>query len=242
MPIISVAKQSSLTSPTGLATGCRPKSWYWYHPHHLAHLMCGYHLAGAQDTAFLISDGRAERFSSIMGEVRGGQVHVFEEAAIETGDSIARLFSAITRHLGFVPNNDEYKVMGLSAFGEPPSPNPLLEYFVTLRENGRYTVSGEGGIWVMLKQLERYFGPAREDLEYQARLAAAAQQVVEIATAHQIRALEAKTNLTRLVFEGGLALNCVNNTKLLEGSRFDDMAVSFAASDPGVTVGAAVYA
>jgi carbamoyltransferase len=208
-------------------------------PHHLAHLMCGYHLAGARDTAFLISDGRSERCSSIMGEIRNGRVRVFEEATVGADNSIAMLFTSVTRHLGFIPNNDEYKVMGLSAFSEPPSPNPLLEHVVTLTENGRYTLDHQMELPGLL---ERYFGPARDDLEYKARVAAAAQQMVEVVTAHRIRALEAKTNLSQLVFEGGLALNCVNNTKLLEGSRFDDMAVSFAASDPGVSLGAALYA
>jgi carbamoyltransferase len=61
-------------------------------------------------------------------------------------------------------------------------------------------------------------------------------------TSHQLRALEAKTDLDHLLFEGGVALNCINNTKLLEGSRFTDMEVSFAASDTGVAIGAAAYA
>jgi predicted NodU family carbamoyl transferase len=45
-----------------------------------------------------------------------------------------------------------------------------------------------------------------------------------------------------LVFEGGLALNCVSNTRLLEGSRFEEVDVSFGASEPGVAIGAAFFA
>ncbi|MCZ9336846.1 carbamoyltransferase, partial [Streptomyces sp. TRM76130] len=89
---------------------------------------------------------------------------------------------------------------------------------------------------------EKYFGPYEDTVEYKASLAAAAQEMLTAVTSHQLRALEARTELNHLLFEGGLALNCVNNTKLLEGSRFEDMSVSFGASDTGVVIGAAVHA
>ncbi|MFD4629001.1 carbamoyltransferase [Streptomyces sp. NPDC058284] len=219
-------------------------------PHHLAHLMCGYYLSGERDAAFLVSDGRAERLSSVMGEVRGGDIRLFEKSAIGVNHSLALLFGEITRYLGFMPNNDEYKVMGLAAFAPPPtaSDNPLLRHVVELHEDGRYTLalandpSGTRGYYPLL---DRIFGGderCREEREYRARVAAAAQQMVEVVTAHQLRALEDGTDLTRLIYEGGLALNCVNNAKLLESTRFTDIHVSFGASDPGVAIGAAVYA
>ncbi|MEU6673241.1 carbamoyltransferase C-terminal domain-containing protein [Streptomyces sp. NPDC046925] len=217
-------------------------------PHHMAHLMCGYHLSGEQDTAFLVSDGRAERLSSVMGEVRDGRVRLFEKSAIGVNNSLALLFGEITRYLGFMPNNDEYKVMGLAAFAPPPSDNPLLRHVVELREDGRYHLalandpSGTRGYYPLLDRLFGGDERRREETEFRATVAAAAQQMVEEVTAHQLRALEAGTNLTRLVYEGGLALNCVNNSKLLENSRFTDIHVSFGASDPGVAIGAAVYA
>ncbi|MFH8489204.1 carbamoyltransferase [Streptomyces longisporoflavus] len=219
-------------------------------PHHMAHLMCGYHLSGERDTAFMVSDGRAERLSSVTGEVRDGQVRLFERSAIGVDNSLALLFGEITRYLGFMPNNDEYKVMGLAAFAPPPFPadNPLLRHVVELREEGRYALalandpSGTRGYYPLLDQLFGGDEELREKTEFRATVAAAAQQMVEVVTAHQLRALERGTDLTRLVYEGGLALNCVNNSKLLENSRFTDIHVSFGASDPGVAIGAAVYA
>ncbi|NEE22656.1 carbamoyltransferase, partial [Streptomyces sp. SID7499] len=95
-------------------------------PHHHAHLACGRLFSGAADAAFLVNDGTAERNSAIMGEVRNGKVEVFDRFTIDAGHSIAQLFGAITRYLGFVPNNDEYKVMGLAGFGVAPEKNPLL--------------------------------------------------------------------------------------------------------------------
>jgi carbamoyltransferase len=214
-------------------------------PHHFAHVTTGYYLSGMKDSAFLISDGRAELLSSLIGEIRDGQIKIFSESLITAHDSMGNLFGSITRYLGFVPNNDEYKVMGLSGFAEPPSPNPFLEHFVTLHDDGRYSLVMPHDLEnpkCFDPLLEKHFGPLQDTVEYKANLAAAAQEMLTVVTSHQLRALESKTDLNHLLFEGGVALNCVNNTKLLEGSRFDDMEVSFGASDTGVTIGAAVYA
>ncbi|CAM3715112.1 carbamoyltransferase [Nocardiopsis rhodophaea] len=213
--------------------------------HHLAHAMTGYYMAGMKDTAFLISDGRAELLSSLIGEIRDGRIRVFDESTISANDSIGNLFASITRYLGFVPNNDEYKIMGLSGFAEPPSPNPFLDHIVQLHEDGRYTLCRPHDLEnprCFDELFEKHFGPFEDTVEYKANLAAAAQEMLTVVTSHQLRALEARTELNHLLFEGGLALNCVNNTKLLEGSRFQDMAVSFGASDTGVAIGAAVHA
>lgn len=213
--------------------------------HHLAHAMTGHYLAGMRDAAFLISDGRAELFSSLIGEFRDGKAHIFEESSITGDDSIGLLFNSITRYLGFVPNMDEYKVMGLSGYAEPPSPNPFLKHFVELREDGRYALTFPQDVTnsrFLEPMLEQHFGPLKDTLEYKARVASAAQEMLTVVTNHQLRALEAKSDMDHLLFEGGVALNCINNTKLFEGSRFADMTVSFAASDTGVTIGAAAYA
>lgn len=66
--------------------------------------------------------------------------------------------------------------------------------------------------------------------------------MLNVATAHQVHHLEKRTDLDRLLFEGGVALNCLNNTPMFEGSRFRDMEVSFGASDTGITIGAAAHA
>ncbi|MGW7689758.1 carbamoyltransferase family protein [Streptomyces asiaticus] len=214
-------------------------------PHHLAHLMCGAYLAGGGDAAFLVSDGRAETLSSVMGELRNGVVRPFDESAVPMTSSLGVAFGRITRYLGFVPNNDEYKVMGLAAYGPPPQHNPLLERVVRLHENGSYTISIPRDISAYYALFDELFGgdsEKREQFDFRVKVAGLAQHMVEAVTAHQVRALTAASDLDTLLFEGGLALNCVANTKMLERSPFTGMEVSFGASDPGVAIGAAVYA
>ncbi|MEV7616681.1 carbamoyltransferase C-terminal domain-containing protein [Streptomyces sp. NPDC089799] len=214
-------------------------------PHHLAHATTGYYLAGMKDAAFLVSDGRAERFSTLTGEIRGGRITVFEDSVTGAHHSMGTLFSSITRFLGFVPNNDEYKVMGLAGYAAPPSPNPFLEKLLTLHDDGRYSFTKPlqtDNLHSHDELFEEYFGPFEDTLEYTSRVSAAAQEMLNVATAHQVRHLRGRTDLDRLLFEGGVALNCLNNTPMFEGSGFEDMQVSFGASDTGITIGAAAHA
>ncbi|MFE4337254.1 carbamoyltransferase [Streptomyces sp. NPDC056831] len=218
-------------------------------PHHRAHLACGRTFAGFDDAAFIISDGQGEADSAIMGEVRDGEVKVFEQFTIDSQNSIAQLFAEITRYLGFTPNNDEYKVMGLGGFGEPPvqEDNPILNHVVTLDGPGRYSLAlanDPRGPRAYLPLFDEIFGgndDNRGEFEFQVRVASAAQQALEVVTAHQLRALAEVTDLRNLIYEGGVALNCVNNTKLLEDLPFERAEVSFGASDPGVSIGAAAH-
>ncbi|KAK1177528.1 carbamoyltransferase [Streptomyces sp. NBS 14/10] len=213
-------------------------------PHHLAHLMCGAYLAGGGDAAFLVSDGRAETLSAVMGELRNGVVRLFEGGTVPMTSSLGVAYGRITRYLGFVPNNDEYKVMGLAAYGPPPQHNPLLERVVRLHEDGSYTISIPMDIGAYYALFDSLFGgdsEKREQFDFRVKVAGLAQHMVEAITAHQLRALTASSDLDTLLFEGGLALNCVANTKMLERSSLTGMEVSFGASDPGVAIGAAVY-
>ncbi|MGW7540964.1 carbamoyltransferase family protein [Streptomyces sp. NPDC054770] len=212
-------------------------------PHHTAHLMCGAYLAGVRDAAFLVSDGRAETRSAVVGELRDGVVRIFEQGCVDMNNSLALAYGKITRYLGFVPNNDEYKVMGLAAYAPPPTRNPLLTNAVQLHENGSYTVFIPGEKEAYYSFFDRIFGgdsEKREEFAFRVEVAGLAQHMVEAVTAHQVRVLGAATGLETLLFEGGLALNCVANTKILQRSSFAGVEVGFGASDPGVAIGAAV--
>lgn len=233
-------------------------------PHHIAHLLCGHHLSGGGDAAFLVTDGRAEQYSSIMGEVRDGRITVFDEAAIPIRHSLGLLFSKVTRYLGFMPNNDEYKVMGLSGWGRvPDGPNPLLERVIRLLPDGRYTLAFDNVLnddqsyYRLFDEVfgreavagrtgyggpDRLAGPADvTGFEARVRIAAWAQEAVEAVTGHQLAHLASRTSLSRLLVEGGVGLNCVNNTEMLERTSFTELCVSFGASDPGIALGAGAY-
>lgn len=214
-------------------------------PHHEAHVACGAALAGADTAAFLVSDGRGETTSSVMGKVAHDGITVLPEYTIPLEDSLGMLYSKVTRYLGLTPNSDEYKVMALAAFTEPPSVNPVLEELLRLEEGGRYSLAvkhgrGRDARWdEALEQTFATYGP-RDDFEFQVRVAAAVQDALEVATAHRLKALRMVTGPQDLLLEGGVALNCRNNARIAAESGFPRVHVSYAASDSGVALGAAI--
>ncbi len=210
-------------------------------PHHLAHVMTGYLMAGLEESAFLITDGRAELFSSVMGTVGRNGYEIFHESSIGMADSIGILYANITRYLGYTPNSDEYKVMALSPFVQKP-PDYDFSRFIQFLPDGKFKLLVENQAGAMLayyKAYEDFFGP-RSD-ENDKNVGYFVQRLTEMAIAHQVQTLEAKTSHEKLILDGGVALNCVNNSKVLENSRFEDVHVGFAANDCGVTIGAAFY-
>jgi carbamoyltransferase len=214
-------------------------------PHHQAHVACGAALSGVEEAAFLVSDGRGETTSSVMGEVTKGKITVLPEFTIPLEDSLGMLYSKVTRYLGLTPNSDEYKVMALAAFADPPSVNPLLGDLLRLEDDGRYSLAikhGRGRDAQFDEALDRVFASSgrRDEFEFQVRVAAAVQQALEVATAHRLDALRAVTGPKELILEGGVALNCRNNSRIAAERGFSRVHVSYAASDSGVALGAAI--
>ena len=70
---------------------------------------------------------------------------------------------------------------------------------------------------------ETYFGPRSEATDR--NMAWFAQHLTETAIAHQIAYLESRSRYDQLFIEGGVALNCVNNSKVLRESRFVEAAI-----------------
>ncbi len=210
-------------------------------PHHLAHLMTGFYVTGLQESAFLITDGRAELLSSVMGTIDRQEYRIFSECSIGLPHSLGILYANVTRYLGYTPNSDEYKVMALSSFAQNP-PEYDIEQVIELLPGGTYRLHVEnnaGNILAYYRFFEDFFGPRSDENDKNA--AYFIQTLTERAIAHQVRALEQKTTSRHLILDGGVALNCVNNSKVLTHSRFDDVHVGFAANDCGVAIGAAFY-
>ncbi|MGH3976136.1 MAG: carbamoyltransferase N-terminal domain-containing protein [Pseudonocardiaceae bacterium] len=84
--------------------------------HHLAHAASSYLTSPFDDATVVTLDGRGEYETACVFEGHGGQLR--RRHAITYPHSIGYLYSMITRFLGFRPQRDEYKVMGLAAYGD----------------------------------------------------------------------------------------------------------------------------
>jgi carbamoyltransferase len=172
-------------------------------------------------------------------------------------------YTALTQYVGFWKFGDEFKVMGLAAYGQPEfldefrrivyADGPLsfrlgLEYFnhqrqgadMTWRDAEQTPVLGR----LFSTYLEERLGPARqadEPLEQRHRNIAASMQAAleEVLIAHWSE-LSRKTGEKSLCLAGGVAFNCVANGKIFGHSPFERVYVQPAAGDAGLAVGAAL--
>jgi len=202
-------------------------------PHHVAHAASAYHAAGFPSCAVLVLDGRGERASHLAGHRRDGRLEVL--AAQRLPHSLGLLYEELTEHLGFRRSSDEYKVMAMASYGEPS----LLAVF---REAVR--VDGAGGFTIEPIEWDS-LAPRLADGEdwtpRHADLAASVQTRLEEVLLDLCRWLAAQTGERRLAMAGGVALNCVANSRLVREGPFEQIWVQPAAGDSGTALGAATH-
>jgi carbamoyltransferase len=234
--------------------------------HHQAHLASSYFVSPFDHAALLSADGLGDFASSMWGTGRGNRMEI--EGSIAFPHSLGLYYSAVTQYLGFLKFGDEYKVMGLAAYGEPEnleafrdilrfSPNGGsfgfklgLDYFTHHRTGPEMSWAESDATPVLGKMFsdampKRLGGPARrpeEPLEQRHRnLAASLQARLEEVYLGMLRKLAAKTGAKAVCLAGGVAFNCVANGKIFEQTPFEKVYVHPAAGDAGLAVGAAYH-
>jgi carbamoyltransferase len=209
--------------------------------HHLAHAISAYGYSGFDDSAIVVMDGRGAWEATSIWHGRNGTIeHVL---TIPFPNSLGGFYSAFTEYLGFVPNSDEWKVMGLAPYGKPgvsldafidPDADPYRVH--TKRLNGGQTGTSSGIATVL--------GPVRaaesEIDERHKNIAYAVQEYCERAVMSVIRMALAKTTSRNLCLAGGVALNSKANGQIARSGIVDKIFVQPAASDDGVALGAAL--
>jgi carbamoyltransferase len=204
-------------------------------PHHVAHAASAYLAAPYPSSAVLVLDGRGERASYLAGHAVGGRLEVL--AVQELPHSLGLLYEEATEHLGFQRSSDEYKVMALAAYGRPEH-LPLFRQKVRTLPGGGFQVDGVD--WTALAPAVRP-GNGEEWGPPQADLAASVQARLEEVLLELCRWLHAATGEAALTMAGGVALNCVANSRIAAEGPFKEVWVQPAAGDSGTALGAALY-
>ena len=165
--------------------------------------------------------------------------------------SLGELYSAVTWWLGFKPNYDEGKTMGLASFGRPTYLDDFRS-MVRLRDGGDFRIDlswagwhTERG-WVSPRFLTR-FGPPRRPgeplTEHHEDVAYGVQAVTEEAALHLARwAYRESGGSKSLCLAGGVALNSVMNARLLVDGPFDNIFIPAPCGDAGNAIGGALAA
>jgi len=201
--------------------------------HHVAHAASAYLAAGFDSCAVLTLDGRGERTSALAGHVRNGRLEVLAEQRLP--QSLGLVYESLTAHLGFRRASDEFKVMALASYGEP-------SVLPALRDAVRAT--GDGGFVAEPLDWERFAPRIRPGDDWgreHADLAASVQRRLEDVMLELAGWLHECTGEPRLALAGGVALNCVANSRLWLEGAFDEIWVQPAAGDAGTGLGAALW-
>jgi len=228
--------------------------------HHTAHMASAYFVSPFERGAVLSADGLGDFASAMWASGEGAQMRSLGEVTFP--HSLGMFYTALTQYLGFWKFGDEYKVMGLAAYGQPEFLDEFrhivwadggisfrlgLRYFshqtdgpeMSWRESGKTPELGR----LFSKYLEDRLGPARRSGEpLNARhhnLAASMQAALEEVIIAMWRNLARKTGERNLCLAGGIAFNCVANGKIFDRTPFEHVFVQPAAGDAGLAVGAA---
>ena len=85
--------------------------------HHHAHMASAFFVSPFESAAVLSADGLGDFASFMCASGEGPQMRVLGEVAFP--HSLGMYYTALTQYLGFWKFGDEYKVMGLAAYGQP---------------------------------------------------------------------------------------------------------------------------
>lgn len=235
--------------------------------HHIAHLASAFYVSPLEAAAVVSVDGFGDFVGAMWGVGRGNKIEVRHRTFFP--HSLGLFYLAFTQYLGFPKYGDEYKVMGLAAYGEPEFLDEMRNILKTanklssLNAGGRFELEldyfihhseGVAMTWdggeprmgpVFSGKLEKLLGPARkkdDPMEQRHKnLAASLQKRYEEVFFHILNHVHEETKCPNLALAGGCAMNSLANGKIFHNTPFKDVYIQPAAGDAGGAIGAAYY-
>ncbi|MFC1624975.1 carbamoyltransferase [Patescibacteria group bacterium] len=203
-----------------------------YVRHHIAHCASAFFFSPFDKACIISADGGGGQEAGLLAVGKGKEIKVIN--SIPSIDSLGNLYSDFTELLGFKKHDGEGKVMGLSAYGNK---NAKLFPFVSFK-NGLAKIDHQK----MNKFLVRIKKKLKKDPLYKenANLAASLQKTLEKSYLYMGEYLYKKTGIRNFCLAGGVSLNCLANSRLLNSSFVENIFVQPVSSDAGTALGAAL--
>jgi carbamoyltransferase len=227
----------------------------YFSSHHLSHAASAFYPSPFQDAAILTIDAVGEWSTASIMHGKGEEIRPIRE--MNFPNSIGLLYSSFTYFLGFEVMQGEYKLMGLSPYGNAEAVQTkkmeelITTQLITLFEDGSIQLNRKyfnfevgktmikASLWEDLFGIERR--KAKDEIKQEhCNLALAIQHVTEQCIIAMAYTAKKDTGSRNLCMAGGVALNCVANGKLSELNIFDQIWVQPAAGDAGGALGAAL--
>lgn len=217
--------------------------------HHRAHAEAGFFCSGYDSAAVLSMDGVGERDTSLLAEMDRNEFSEVTRSRFPHSPGI--YYSTLTKHLGFRPDNDEYKVMGLSSYGQPEFSGLFRKM---IHHDGRGRIVVDTGLVELARGVQHaFFGPSATEVigpprapgqpidDRHMNIASSGQLALEELALELAIFLRERTGRRHLVVTGGVGLNCVMNGMLERKAGYDRVYPLPASHDSGTSLGAAVY-
>ncbi len=216
--------------------------------HHLTHIASAYYLSQFNSTtAGLSYDGSGDAVSIMLAECNDTEIKVLERVYLPK--SLGHFYSAVCNYIGFEKFGEEYKVMGLSAYGKDKYSdyfNDLIGYdekncirqknifdYNSIDFKKNQIIKFNKNIFTN-KKVEKFSQESKD-------IAKSLQLTFENIVMQIINRLQKKVKSNNLVMAGGCAMNGLVNGKIFKESNFKNHFIQPASTDDGTALGAAYY-
>ncbi len=220
----------------------------FFSEHHLSHAASAFYPSNFDEAAIITLDGVGEWTTTTIAYGKNNKIKFLKE--INFPHSLGLFYSAFTYFLGFKVNSGEYKVMGLAPYGKPKFSKIIKEKIIFINEDGSFKLNMKyfnflRGLTMTNKKFETLFdikkrNSSDELLQIHMDIAASVQFVLEEIVLKICEYTKKITNTKNITMAGGVALNCVANSKILQKKIFKNIWIQPASGDAGGALGAAL--
>ena len=226
----------------------------YYIQHHRCHAANAFFLSPFNEAAVLTADWTGELESISKGFCSGTSIDILDTQWMP--HSVGMLYATYTQILGYRPDNDEWKVMAMSAenVDSKDIENSILNT-ISLLDDGRFELNQKYYTGALVDQPNLYsekllsllqttpdgLKDSNNDYVWQCKVAKAMQKLAETIIWHVLNDLYEKTKTTNLVLGGGFFMNSVINGKITKNTKFQNVYISHSPDDLGNSIGAALY-
>jgi len=222
------------------------KNKLFAYSHHQAHTASAYFKSPLKNAYDFVCDGRGEyQTMSLWKDFKN-----LKETNIP--HSLGWFYSGITELLGFTPNNDEYKVMGLASYGRPACLSSMQKFFKLNGEDAKISINNfryqptfrrilkRIGVINKVPKTTIYSSLMKKKLKGYKKedVASSAQKHFENILLEYLLKMSSKYNTDSFNLSGGSFLNVVAN-KVLKDNKLKIFPVPYC-HDAGTSIGAAL--
>lgn len=199
-----------------------------YVGHHHSHAAAGYYTSGFKDASILVVDAIGEWDTVSIWKAEGNEIKPVWKKRYP--NSIGLFYTAFTHYLGLKPNEEEYILMGMAALGKPILVDQLKNEFFSKFNAPDFKMKHN------LHQGCKWWNRPKGVSDYD--IAASVQAITEEYLLGTARWIYNNLPSDNFIFMGGVALNCVANSKIAKSVPFGNMWLMPNPGDSGSAIGA----